>query len=253
LIWLLQLKTLLKDLVLPPAGPLILALLGLALLKVRPRLARACLIAGIASLWLLATPIVSDALTGMVELYPPLDLHLADNAQAIVILGGGGQRALAPEYGGPAAEPFLLERLSYGAYLANKTGLPILVTGFSIEARAMHDTLQRNFGIETRWLDDRAFDTFQNARNSARILIAAGVRRIVLVTRATHMRRSVQEFRDAGFEVIPAPAGILAPRDFGVLRYTPNADALMRSQTAIYELLGEPVRFFLSASHLRRH
>jgi uncharacterized SAM-binding protein YcdF (DUF218 family) len=253
LIWLLQLKTLLKDLILPPAGPLLLALLGMALLKARPLLARACLIAGVASLWLLSTPIVSDALTRVVELYPPLDLRLAGNAQAIVILGGGGQRALAPEYGGPAAEPFLLERLGYGAYLAKETGLPLLVTGFSIEARAMHDTLQRNFGMETRWVDDQAYDTFQNARNSARILIAEGVRRIVLVTRATHMRRSVHEFTDAGFAVIPAPAGILAARDFGVLRFIPNADALMRSQTAIYELIGEPVRILLSAGHLRRH
>jgi len=253
LIWLLQLKTLLKDLILPPAGPLLLALLGWVLLRRRPRLARICLAAGIASLWLLSTPIVSDALTRVVELYPPLDLHLAGDAQAIVILGGGGQRALAPEYGGPAAEPLLLERLSYGAYIAKKTGLPILVTGFSIEARAMRDTLQRNFGTETRWVDDRAFDTFQNARNSARILIAEGIHRIVLVTRATHMRRSVQEFIDAGLEVIPAPAGILAERDFGILRYIPNADALLRSQAAIYELIGDPVRILLSASHVRRH
>jgi uncharacterized SAM-binding protein YcdF (DUF218 family) len=253
LIWLLQLKTLLKDLVLPPSGPLILALLGLVLLKVRPRLARACLIAGIASLWLLSTPVVSDALTRIVELYPPLDLRLAANAQAIVILGGGGQRARAPEYQGPAAEPFLLERLSYGAYLAKITGLPVLVTGFSLEARAMHDTLQRNFGIETRWVDDNAYDTFQNARNSARVLNAESVHRIILVTRATHMRRSVQEFTDAGFEVVPAPVGILASRDFGMLHYVPNADALMRSQMAIYELIGEPVRILLAASHLRRH
>ena len=252
--WLLQLKTLLKDLILPPAGPLLLVLLGLVLLKIRPLLARICLATGIASLWLLSTPIVSDVLTRIVELYPPVDMQLAGNAQAIVILGGGGQRAHAPEYGGvPAAEPYLLERLSYGAYLAKKTGLPILVTGFSLEARAMHDTLARNFGIETQWVDDQAYDTFQNARNSARILTAQGVRRIVLVTRAAHMRRSVQEFTDAGFDVVPAPVGILAPRDFGILRLIPNADALMRSQNAIYELLGEPVRILLSASHLRRH
>ncbi len=253
MIWLLQLKTLLRDLILPPAGPLILALLGLVLLKIRPLLGRTCLIAGLASLWLLSTPIVSDALTGLVELYPPLDFRQAATAQAIVILGGGGQRALAPEYAGPAAEPLLLERLSYGAYVANKTGLPILVTGYSIEAHAMHDSLQRNFGIETRWIDDQAYDTFQNARNSARILTADGVHRIVLVTRATHMRRSVQEFTDAGFDVVPAPAGMLAPQDYGVLRFLPNPDALLRSHIAIYELIGEPVRMLLSLSHLRRH
>ncbi len=204
-------------------------------------------------MWLLSTPIVSDALTGLVELYPPLDFRQAANAQAIVILGGGGQRALAPEYGGPAAEPFMLERLSYGAYIAKKTGLPVLVTGFSLEARAMHDSLQRNFAIETRWIDDQAYDTFQNARNSARILTAESVRRIILVSSATHLRRSVQEFTDAGFDVIPAPAGMLAVRDFGVLRFVPNPEALLRSQMAVYELIGEPVRIFLSASHLRRH
>jgi uncharacterized SAM-binding protein YcdF (DUF218 family) len=252
LTWLLLLKTLLKDLVLPPAGPLLLALLGLLLLTRRPVLARICLIAGIGSLWLLSTPIVADGITRPVERYPPLDLSLAANAQAIVILGGGGQRALAPEYAGPAAEPLSLERLSYGAYLAQKTGLPVLVTGFSIEARSMHDTLKRNFGVETRWIDASAYDTYQNARNSARLLKADGVQRIVLVTRATHMWRAVQEFTAAGFEVVPAPVGILADRDFGVLRWLPNLEALMRSSIAIYEMLGEPARLFLAATHLRR-
>jgi uncharacterized SAM-binding protein YcdF (DUF218 family) len=252
LIWLLQLKTLLRELILPPAAPLLLALLGLLLLKRRPALARICVITGIGSLWLLSTPLVSDSITRLVERYPALNLQQAADAQAIVILGGGGQRSLAPEYAGPAAEPILLERLSYGAYLAQKTGLPILVTGFSVEARAMHDTLQRNFGIETRWTDDRAYDTFQNARNSARLLKAAGVHRILLVTRATHMGRSVQEFRDAGLEVVPAPVGILSDRDIGIYRYLPNPDALLRSHAAIYEILGEPVRMFLAATHLRR-
>jgi uncharacterized SAM-binding protein YcdF (DUF218 family) len=249
----LHLKTLARELILPPASALILMLLGLLLLKARPRLARIFMVVGLATLWLLSTPIVADALTALAEMYPPVDLRRAADAQAIVILGGGGERALAPEYQGPAAEPVMLERLSYGAYLAKKTGLPVLVTGFSLEARAMHDSLQRNFGIETRWIDDQAYDTFQNARNSARILTAANVHRIILVTHATHMRRSVRELTDAGFEVVPAPMGMLAPRDFGVLQFFPNPDALVRSHTAIYELIGEPVRILLAASHLRRH
>lgn len=250
---LLALKGLVKVLLLPPAGAIWLSLLGLLLLKRRPLLARVCLIAGIGSLWLLSTPIVSDAITALAEQYPPLDMKLAANAQAIVILGGGGQRAFAPEYGGPAAEPLLLERLSYGAYLARETHLPILVTGFSIEARAMRDTLQRNFGIEPRWVDNQAYDTFQNARNSARLLAADGVHRIILVTRATHMRRSVREFAAAGFDVAPAPVGILSQRDYGLLRFLPDPDALLRSHAAVYELIGEPVRAFLAATHLRRH
>jgi uncharacterized SAM-binding protein YcdF (DUF218 family) len=252
--WLvLRIKTVLRSIIFPPAGPLLLAILGLFLMERRPRLARVCLIAAVSSLWLMSTPVVSDALEAWAEAYPPLDLRSAAHAQAIVILGGGGERAFAPEYGGAAAEPLLLERLSYGAYVARKTNLPILVTGFSLEAAAMRATLLRNFEIDPRWVDNQAYDTFENARNSVRLLAAAGVKRVVLVTHATHMRRSVHEFTDAGLEVVPAPVGMHAMRDHGIARYVPAPDAILRAYAAIYELLGEPVRALLAATHLRRH
>jgi uncharacterized SAM-binding protein YcdF (DUF218 family) len=222
------------------------------LLKRRPRLARSFLIVGLGSLWLLSVPLVSDVLARWVGNYPPLDWNTARGAQAIVILGGGGQRAFAPEYGGPSAEPQLLERLSYGAYVSRKTALPILVTGFGIEAAAMRATLQRNFDIDPRWVDDQAYDTFANARNSSRLLKADGVSRIVLITHATHMRRSVNEFTAAGMEVVPAPVGVLAVREIGASRYLPSYQGLLRSSFAINELLGDPMRAFLSATHLRR-
>src|SRR5580698_4331519 len=171
---LLPLKTLLKAVIFPPAGPLLVAFLGVYWLGRRPRLARACLLLGLGSLWLLSTPLVSDGLSRMAEQYPPLDWRAVAGAQAIVILGGGGQRAFAPEYGGPAADPYLLERLSYGAFIAHKTGLPILVTGYRVEAVAMRASLLRNFELDPRWVDADAYDTFDNARNSARMLGAAG-------------------------------------------------------------------------------
>ena len=245
-------KTALRNLILPPAGPLLLAMLGVLLLRRRPRLARVLLLTGIGSLWLMSMPIVADALTHLSEHYPPFDLAQASQAQAIVILGGGGQRAYAPEYGGPAAEPLLLERLAYGAYLARRTGLPLLVSGYGIEAAAMRDTLARNFGLDVRWLDDGSYDTFENARHSALLLRADGVQRIVLVSGASHLWRAAHEFTDAGMQVLAAPAGVAAIRDVGLWRWLPNMAALGRSYGATYELLGEPVRQLLWLSHLRR-
>jgi uncharacterized SAM-binding protein YcdF (DUF218 family) len=249
---LLRIKTLLKNALLPPMGPLLLAAAGIFLLRRRPRLARACLMVSVGSLWLLSTPVVSDALASLAERYPPLDFRAAADAQAIVVLGGGGQRLFAPEYGGPAADPLLLERLSYGAYVSRKTGLPVLVTGWHIEAVAMRETLLRNFDIHARWVDDQAYDTFENARNSARLLEPDGVHRIVLVTRATHMRRSAREFTAAGLDVTPAPVGMVDPRANEIAHYLPSADALLRAYGSLNELLGEPLRALLAASHLRR-
>jgi uncharacterized SAM-binding protein YcdF (DUF218 family) len=245
-------KPLLRNLLLPPAGPLLLAGIGLLLLRRRPRLARALLAVGLGSLWLLSLPIVADALTRLTEHYPPLDLARPTQAEAIVILGGGGQRAYAPEYGGPAVEPLLLERLAYGAYVARHTGLPLLVTGFGVEAAAMRDSLARNFALEVRWVDDRAFDTFENARNSAQLLRADGVQRIVLVTSSSHLWRAVHEFTASGMQVVAAPVGVLAMREVGLSRYLPDPGALLRSYSASYELIGEPVRQLLALSHLRR-
>jgi uncharacterized SAM-binding protein YcdF (DUF218 family) len=250
--FLLHLKTAIKNLFLPPAGPLLIALAGLLLIKRRPVLGRGLVFVGIATLWLLSTPIVANSLQSMAEHYPPLDLRAAGSAQAIVILGGGGQRLYAPEYDGPAAGPILLERLSYGAYVAHATNLPVLVTGFKVEALAMHATLARNFGIEPRWVDNAAYDTFENARNSAQLLKADGIQRIILVTHGTHMRRSVEEFRTAGLAVIPAPLGMNDTTHFG-LGLQPYPDALWRSYAAINELVGEPIRALLEATHLRNH
>lgn len=246
-------KTLLRVLILPPAGPLLLAIIGALLLRRRPRLGRVLLAAGLGSLWLFSLPLVADALTHLAQHYPPLDLSQVTQAQAIVILGGGGQRDYAPEYGGPAAEPIMLERLAYGAYVARHTGLPILVTGNGIEPVAMRASLLRNFGIEPRWLDDRSYDTFENARNSALLLRADGIQRILLVTSATHIWRAAHEFTAVGMDVVPAPVGMLSTREFGLPRYLPDVDALGRSYLATYELLGEPVREFLALTHLRRH
>jgi uncharacterized SAM-binding protein YcdF (DUF218 family) len=247
-------KTSLRCLILPPAAPLLVILFGLSLWRRAPRLSRALILTATLTLWILSLPIVADHIEAAAERYPPLNLDQPLDAQAIVILGGGGQRNFAPEYGGPEAEPFLLERLAYGAYVARQTGLPVLVSGFHIEATAMRDTLERHFGLRARWVDDASYDTFENARNSVRMLHADGVERIVLITRATHLWRSTHEFLSAGIQVIPAPVNVSDPRPLrSVLSFIPDTAALTRSHDAIYEWLGDLVRRTLLVTHLRRH
>jgi uncharacterized SAM-binding protein YcdF (DUF218 family) len=246
-------KTIARTLILPPCGPLLLALVGWVLAARGRRIGHVLLAVGLVSLWLVSTPFVADGLTRLVELYPPLDLSKPVRAQAIVILGGGGLRSTAPEYGGPATERDLLERLTYGAYVARRTSLPVLVSGTPREGIAMRTSLSRDFGITTRWVEGHSRDTFENAQFSARILHADGVRRIILVTSSTHMWRATHEFESAGFEVVPAPVSVWTVREISPIRFIPTAVGLMRSETALYELMGEPVRQTLAALHLRRH
>ena len=237
-------KQLLKNLVLPPTGPLLIALVGLVLAaSTRLRgVGLAFVAAGVISLWGLATPMVADALIRAVERFPALDRAHAADAQAIVILSGG-VRLDAPEYDGmPAPNATTLLRLVYGARIAHETGLPVLVSGSRLEAEAMSHILTRDLSVTPRWVENRSRDTHENAQKSVAILSHAGVSRIVLVTSSAHMARSVVEFEAAGMTVVPAPAEMWTRRERGILLWEPNADALVRSRRALYEVLGEVVQ-----------
>lgn len=253
------LKTLLRTLILPPAGPLLLAFAGAWLLSRRAagrarRIGILLLVTGLASLWLLSLPALADRLADLAEREPALDVTRIPEAQAIVILGGGSERHSAPEYAHlPAAGSGLLERLTYGAYLARRTGLPVLVSGTFAQGQAMRASLERDFGVPVRWVDGESRDTFENAQFSSRILRAAGVSRILLVTAATHEYRAVREFEACGLSVVPAPTGVRAPVATNLMRYVPNVAALARSTEALYELIGECARRTFSALNLRRH
>jgi uncharacterized SAM-binding protein YcdF (DUF218 family) len=247
-------KMFLHTLLPPPASPLLLAAAGLLLIWGKRRRLGATLIAvGLACLWLCSVPVVSNALWRLAERYPALDLSRPTHAQAIVILGGGSYRYAAPEYGGPAPELALLDRLTYGAFVARRTSLPVLVSGNGNEAGTMRASLTRDFGISTRWFENHSRDTFENARFSALLLRADGVNCIILVTTSTHLWRASQEFRNAGLEVVPAPVGVWTVRgEEGFMKFMPSAAALLRTSEAVYELIGEPVRVTLAALHLRR-
>ncbi len=248
------LKTILRTLILPPAAPLLIIALGGLCLRRHARLGLGLIAVAAAALWLMSLMIVARPLERLAEHYAALDPGrlAATRAQAIVILGGGGQRAYAPEYAGPAADARLLERLAYGAWLARRTNLPVLVTGRRIEAAAMRDTLVRNFAVRPRWVEDRAYDTFENAHNCARMLSMAGVHRILRGTSAAHLWRAAHEFTAAGFDVIPAPVHVWTPVEPEPTNYLPTAEALLVSNSALHELIGEPVREFLAWPRLRR-
>lgn len=248
-----ELRVILRTLILPPACLVILGLIGLALARRYRRLGIALTAGSVAGLWFLSTPVIADGLERMAGPYPALDFSRPIAAQAIVILGGGGFRRTAPEYGGgPAPEYEMYDRLAYGAYAARHTGLPVLVTGNGPEAVTMRVSLSRDFGVQTKWTDEAAKDTYDNAHDSARILRAAGITHVVLVTSDVHLWRAAHEFEMAGMSIVPAPTDVWAPREMGAMRFIPTATALERSTGAVYNLVGEGVRDLLVATHLRR-
>ena len=239
-------RKVLGTLVLPPTGPLLIAFVGLLLLGRHPRLGRALAWIGFTTLRLLSMPAVSDRLLATLEDSGPLDFATARTAQALVIPGGGIRRD-ALEYGGDTVGLLTLERVRYGAWVARRTGLPVLVTGGTVyggtpEAQVMRQSLVDEFGVKVKWSETLSRNTHENALRSAEILRAHNVRRIVLVSHAFDMRRARAEFEAAGLEVVPAPTMLADPGNEDIGDWIPSARAFTRSYYALYELLADGVR-----------
>ena len=245
-----ELKPILTALLLPPAGPLLLALLGLLLMGRRWLGGAIVSLLGIGMLWFLSCNAVGVGLAHtLLPQVKPLNVRSAEMAdvQAIVILGGG-VHAQAPEYGQPQPSAPTLERVRYGAFLARQTKKPLAFAGGVGWAAAGTDTapeadvarkvLHDDYALELRWSDSRSRDTAENATRIAEAMRGDKIRRIALVTHAWHMPRARAAFEKAGFEVTPAPTGFAAPRERKLLEWLPSVHGLRLSHQVLREWLG---------------
>ncbi len=240
-----DLKALLSPLLLPPAGPLLLALFGWWLAGVTRWFGRFVVFAALASLWALSSGAVSVWLARTILPLPPattlVDVRRA-RVQAVVVLGGG-VLPQAPEYGVPQPSSHSLSRLRYGVRLARQAGVPLAFTGGrggsgngqASGAEAARLAARQDFGFDLRWAEDQSRDTRENALRTAQLLQREGIRRVALVSDAWHLPRATREFEQAGFEVLPAPTGLPSTTERPVLEWVPSANALVLSRNVLRE------------------
>ena len=188
--------------------------------------------------------------------------HLAPaqipQAEVIVVLGGGTEPAQSPR---PIVELNSAgDRVLYAAYLYQQGKAPhLLLSGGNIDwlnaqestpAGQMASVLEMmNVPNSAIWLESESLNTYENAVNCAQILIDNDIDRIILVTSATHMPRSVALFEAQGLEVIPAPTDFKVTEEnwhaiwqpnlsSQLTQLMPNITNLNMTTTALKEYLG---------------
>jgi uncharacterized SAM-binding protein YcdF (DUF218 family) len=135
------------------------------------------------------------------------------HAQAIIVLAGDERTAHYPRQTPEIGEAG--DREIYAAHLYRQGAAPmILFSGGAIEWLTADTSpgetatyILENLGVpgSAIQLETVSQNTYESAVACRRILEAEGIQRIILVTSAAHMPRSVGLFLKQGFEVIPAP------------------------------------------------
>lgn len=196
-------------------------------------------------LYLCSTAFFADGLMASLERnYPPRALSATPMAEAIVLLGGATRGDTHMGTLGDLNQQ--ADRLVHAAalYKAGRAPLIVLSGGGQPEGRPeaelMRDILLV-MGIpdQAMVLERGSRNTHDNAVNSARLLEARGLRTILLVTSAFHMRRAEALFAAQGLQVTPAPTDYQRLVVEPVLpRWLPTVDNLARSTHAIHEHVG---------------
>ncbi|MFV3411935.1 YdcF family protein [Pseudomonas nitroreducens] len=241
-------RFILKQIFMPPGLLLLLLLLGFVLRRRYPRFSAFCFFSGFLGLLVMSLPVSVEWGARQLEQQAPLRqadwAGLAQRADAIVVLGAGrvrGDRAWDEDQPGLMAR----ERIRYAARLAKASGLPVLTSGGlhygtpPSEARIMAQSLLDDYGVPVRWEEGRSRTTWENAQFSAEMLREAGIQRVVLVTSAIHMPRSIWSFEKAGLQVVPAPAAYLGTDDEVPLGgWLPEGRAIWQSGQLLNEAIG---------------
>jgi uncharacterized SAM-binding protein YcdF (DUF218 family) len=230
-------------LLLPPTSILALAFLGFLLMWSHRLLGRLLITAAFLLLYGLSISPVSDALITPLEAdYRPLDVKSV-KADVIVVLGGGAVdlSALGLE---PVPNDGSLERTVAAVKLYRSLHIPIVVTGGAgdparpqLSDAAPMARIALDLGVPKKdiTVDNASFNTLASARN---MKAAFAGKRMVLVTSAYHLKRSVALFQKQGLEVIPHPSGFKSgQRDRSFYAAIPRLEFLNTSSAALSERL----------------
>lgn len=249
------LSKLLPLLVYPLGLSMVLLVVALIFLQRRPKLARGAIATSLALLWLSSTPLLRNALVGSLERQNlPTDLPTAD---VILVLGGATKSANFPRPWVDVSEEG--DRVIHAARLYQQGKAPkILLSGGRIpwqgdgapESADMAELLEL-MGVPASAIlqEPDSLNTRQNAVNSQVILKRENLNRILLVTSALHMPRSLRIFRKLGMDVTPAPTDFLIAEDESrsrgrsasqarLLGLLPQAENLQPTTRALKEYIG---------------
>jgi len=234
------------------------ALLLLALISNKNQTRRRTfIISALMILWLSSTSGFSNLIARSLEwrYKPPEEIP---SGEVIVLLGGGTEPKAYPRSG--VEMNGAGDRVIYAAQLFKEGKAPLILLsggeitwmndGSTTPAEDMAEILiSMDIPQDALIVEDRSRNTYENALYAKELLDERGISKILLVTSAMHMPRSVSLFEAQGFEVTPLPVDYSVVEDTSsedqndvlvtkILNIIPNASNLALTTNALKEYLG---------------
>jgi uncharacterized SAM-binding protein YcdF (DUF218 family) len=193
-------------------------------------------------------PLVSWLALGSLEWpYPPLAKRPPD-AEAIVVLSSY-VRPASPSHPRPEPDDATLYRCLRAAEIYHEgKPCPVIISGGDSQSTDLRPALaepMRQLLVQLKVspvdmvVEGRSRTTYENARESKKLLEERNVHKIILVTTTDHLARAVACFRKQGFDVIPCGCHYEATDpDNWISQFVPTPKAARINQAVCHEWIG---------------
>ncbi|HOP64507.1 MAG TPA: YdcF family protein [Spirochaetota bacterium] len=214
----------------PPSIFILILLAALLFIKKKRGIALVLIISDILLIYFLSIEPVKNLLLAPLENYaPPVTEESADGAELIVILGGGTLENSPEEGENGSLTGDAFKRALYGLHLGGKFRLPVLSSGGKLfdgngkgEAEITVRLLSKYNHSGIKLLKETSSRT--TYENALYVKEKFNPGKVILVTSAYHMKRSLYIFRKAGVECVPAPTDYkIDSQDYNVTSFLPKS------------------------------
>jgi uncharacterized SAM-binding protein YcdF (DUF218 family) len=229
----------------PPSIFIIILIPALLFLKNSRKKAVILIICDIILIYFLSIEPVKNLILSPLENFAkPLTDSLAGNADLVVVLGGGTIGSSPEENNSGSLTGDAFKRALYGLYIAEKYKLPLLYSGGKLFDSERQSESEIALKILAKYSsgkikihgEDKSRTTYENALYTKEKF---NPRKIILVTSAYHMKRSVYVFRKSGLDCVPAPTDYkIDSGKFNVTSYIPKSGEMDMIYRGLKEYAG---------------
>jgi len=237
------LKKLLTFCIIPPGIIIILLIVSAFFIKKRWKTLNIILALVLYSISI--EPVKDMFITPLEDAYRVPPMESLKKYDAYIVLGGGINEN-APDLNGEgqlSSESLPRVVDAYRLYKIEKK--PIILSGGRVYGKKSEAQIAKKFlislGVNERdiIIEENSRDTYENALLVKEILKNKGLNKIILITSAFHMKRSVQLFKKHFSHILPYPTGYRTSRsDYNVLSYMPNGENIAFVAYSIKEYMG---------------
>ena len=177
------------------------------------------------------------------------DFQIPQNVKGdVIVLLGGGSIDNVPDFSGYGIPTDgMIGRIVTAVRLQKYLNIPIIVSGGKVhKSRSSEALIAKRFlvdlGVDEGQIviEEKSRDTYENAKYTREICLRNGYNNPILVTSASHLKRSLLSFRKLGIDITPYPANFRSKGVKNNLFYSflPRASSLMTTSGALHEYLG---------------